>query len=147
MSLPAGPHYLWLQRLPPEFQDAVGSARSTVGPVLVRNLLPHFTDHSVNHSDRIIGILEQVLEENLSLGGESSLSDDEILILVLAALFHDIGMQVPKAHGIEAPVNELTSAQIERMRSEHGAASARMLRSAIDGDDAFGIGSVSPPLK
>jgi len=48
-----------------------------------------YTDHSTNHSNRIIQIA------NL-LNGENDLSNFEIALFVLSAYYHDIGMYVSK---------------------------------------------------
>lgn len=65
--------------------------REKVAPILANNLLPHFTDHSVTHSDSVTQLVDRVLE-SLSLAN-SSLSDQELMILYSACYLHDIGMQ------------------------------------------------------
>ena len=54
------------------------------------SLIPYYTDHGRNHSLRIIERIEQLpkfIERSVLL------NDDEVFLLLLAALLHDIGMQ------------------------------------------------------
>lgn len=131
--------YHWLDWLPDGHQQLIAQVRTVALPVLSTNLLPHFTDHSIAHSDRIINLLGLLLEENLQQKEPIRVSDDECLIVVLGALLHDVGMQLPKAHGLSTPAGELTPADLGTMRANHGKASGVLVRNAVNGDDSFGV--------
>jgi hypothetical protein len=54
----------------------------------VRTQFPGYTDHSLQHSLRIIDKVGRILEKD----AQKNLSSAELFILLLAALFHDVGM-------------------------------------------------------
>ena len=58
--------------------------------VLANFIEKYFTDHSINHSDRVLKIVQMVLAEN---NQENLLSEKERYILTASVLLHDIGMQ------------------------------------------------------
>jgi hypothetical protein len=66
--------------------------RERTAPILANNLLPHFTDHSVDHSDSVTRIIDNLLEN-----GTNTLTDQELFILYSACYLHDIGMQFEQA--------------------------------------------------
>ncbi len=133
--------YQWvLSLLPGHVQTRVLDVRARVQPILSTNLLPHFTDHSLSHSDRVVGILGGLLQNNLERKDKNTLSEHELVFLVLAALLHDIGMQLPKAHGIETNVEALSAEELVQIRQGHGLATGRVLRDLAKGQDALHIG-------
>src|SRR6266849_2855433 len=70
--------------------------RQSVAPILANNLLHHFTDHSVEHSDSLARYVDALI---LPLQATAEkLSEDELLILYAACYLHDIGMQYEKAY-------------------------------------------------
>jgi len=58
----------------------------------------NYTDHSISHSDRVIEIIEKILEPQ-----NTTLSEDEVFILYAASYLHDIGMQIPESKLLEYP--------------------------------------------
>jgi hypothetical protein len=66
--------------------------REKVAPILANNLLPHFTDHTVTHSDQVTELVDKLLED-----AKPNLSDPELLILYSACYLHDVGMQYEQA--------------------------------------------------
>src|SRR2546426_5008373 len=133
--------YQWiLSLLPGHVQTRVLDVRARVQPILSTNLLPHFTDHSLAHSDRIVAILGGLLRNNIERRDKNTLSEQELVFLVLSALLHDIGMQLPKAHGIETPVEMLSSEELVQIRRDHGLAAGTVLRDLAKGHDALHIG-------
>ncbi len=71
------------------------SLRNAVEPILSNNLLPHFTDHSVGHSDRLVELADN-LTKPLAYG-DKRLTDNELVVLYSACYLHDIGMQYERA--------------------------------------------------
>jgi len=67
------------------------SLRKSVAPILANNLLHHFTDHSVTHSDRLTSNVDQLIQPIQS--SANKLSSDELVILYAGCYLHDIGMQ------------------------------------------------------
>ncbi|HEG44304.1 MAG TPA: hypothetical protein ENH94_09670 [Phycisphaerales bacterium] len=68
--------------------------RKEILPVLSNNILPHFTDHSVSHSDRLVTIINELLSP---IPNSKKLSGQELLILFASCYLHDIGMQYENA--------------------------------------------------
>jgi len=64
--------------------------RNQITPVLEINLFPHFTDHSVGHSDRLIEIVNKLIE-SIQVN-DKKITDEELFILYAACYFHDVGM-------------------------------------------------------
>lgn len=64
--------------------------RNQLTHILEINLFPHFTDHSVGHSDRLIEIVNKLIEPIQET--EKKMTDEELFILYAACYFHDIGM-------------------------------------------------------
>lgn len=54
----------------------------------IKDSFPSYTDHSIQHSLRIVDRIGQILSDE----AQASLSPVEIFILLLAAMFHDAGM-------------------------------------------------------
>src|SRR5687768_14069827 len=69
--------------------------RERVAPILANNLLPHFTDHSVAHSDSLVRIVDQLIQPLQQ--SAQRLTQDELQILYSACYLHDIGMQYENA--------------------------------------------------
>lgn len=65
-----------------------------VTPLLATNYLSHFTDHSVNHSDRLCDLVDHLAA---SLDDLKRLSSVEAAVLYAACYFHDAGMQHERA--------------------------------------------------
>lgn len=134
------PEYQWLLKLPIEYQQRIESAQTAIKPILSTNLIPHLTDHSMGHSNRIIDVLGHILEANLKEEDDLSLHPKEIEILVIAALLHDISLQLPKAYGITTDMGSISIADAKKMRSIHGEVSGAILREIADGKDNYGLG-------
>lgn len=69
--------------------------RDKAAPILANNLLPHFTDHSVTHSDNLAQFVDQLIEPLQS--GDYALNEQELVALYSACYLHDIGMQYENA--------------------------------------------------
>jgi len=81
--------------------------RKAVTPILSNNILPHFTDHSVSHSDRLVEIINKLLSP---IPESKKLSNQELLILFASCYLHDIGMQYENA-GQTITIEELNLRQ------------------------------------
>jgi hypothetical protein len=68
--------------------------RKAVTSILSNNILPHFTDHSVEHSDRLVEIINKLISP---IPEHKKLSNQELLILFASCYLHDIGMQYENA--------------------------------------------------
>lgn len=136
----------WLEKYLTKTQySQILEARRKLKSVFNNNVLPHFTDHSISHCDRIAEIILCLVRQNISFESAESLSKDELFILALAILLHDIGMQIPKVHGIETPISELTREELQIIRRNHGEISGRVIRQLIDDkDDILHIGLTEP---
>jgi response regulator RpfG family c-di-GMP phosphodiesterase len=96
--------YNWLTYLQGGQQNYIYNIREHIKPILASNLIPTFTDHSIKHSDRIVNILGALLHDDRA--EKEILTDAEVRILVTAAILHDVGLFIPKAHGYNQPIYE-----------------------------------------
>ena len=78
--------------------------------VLYNSRFPHYTDHSIAHSNRVLSLASSLLPSSIHL------SEDERFILLCAIILHDIGMQVNIYLDATFPLN---NEQLEAIRSEH----------------------------
>lgn len=112
--------------------------RERVAPILTNNLLPHFTDHSVAHSDSLARFVDDLVEPLQA--SDHKLSEDELFILYAACYLHDIGMQYEKAgetsviRGLHLSqrweeLNEDTRRNL--LRQNHAAISGEMVRKSL----------------
>ena len=93
-------------------------------------LLQHYTKHGVDHSERIIERLVELLEDYPNL-----LNDYERFILLAAAYLHDIGMQSPRHAGLDPNSKEPYSIEeLEIIREKHNEASAKMILDSISSE-------------
>ncbi|HLZ89609.1 MAG TPA: HD domain-containing protein, partial [Puia sp.] len=73
----------------PGFVASIEACEKEATPILqgfITNF-PDYTDHSINHSKKVLAYSEFVLEDQLN-----KLNEDEVYILLMAGLLHDIGM-------------------------------------------------------
>ncbi len=91
----------------------------------------HFTDHSVQHSDRIMERLKEILWNNLH--SDSRLTGYELMILSCATYLHDLGMQwtydMAKSKFIE--LTNPPYHAYEDVRSSHAGRSAVIIRANL----------------
>ena len=73
--------------------------RDSVAPILDNNLLHHFTDHSVNHSDHVCEIIDKLISPASET--DKRLNDSELVAVYAAAYLHDVGMHYEKAGSTE----------------------------------------------
>jgi molecular chaperone HtpG len=75
---------------------------------------PTYTDHSIRHSKEVLKIASELLTEKEIL----NLNEDEIYILMMACILHDIGMCIP--------TNEIESISLERQEKYQGSSHKRI---------------------
>lgn len=136
-ALPPAPQFIHVTD--PTVKARLVNLRESVAPILANNLLPHFTDHSVAHSDSLAVYVDDLIAPLQAT--EKRLSPDELFILYAACYLHDIGMQHGKANETQviAGLNllpawgELTpEQQSEIIRRHHAAISAEMVRASVN---------------
>jgi len=91
--------------------------------ILNKPLHTYFTDHSIEHSKRIIRIVDKLLE------GAPELYLGEKFTLICAILLHDIGMQYSKRSGEKLP---LTFQALSKIRDCHHLHSKSMIKNSVN---------------
>ncbi len=89
----------WLEGESSQLHTYVKTVKYAVTPLLKNPIHRQYTDHSVEHSYRVIEHLNQ-LTDDLMQDHERCLSANETYILLAAAYLHDIGMQ-DERHAVE----------------------------------------------
>jgi type II secretory pathway predicted ATPase ExeA len=135
-------NWRWFEQyLSPAQYSQILEIRRKLATILDNNVLPHFTDHTLEHCDRIADIARRLTEQNINRKNNQSLHRDELFVLALGILFHDVGMQIPKAHGIETPISELSREELGQIRRNHGKVSGKIVRELADeGDEILHLG-------
>lgn len=119
--------------------------REAVTPILANNLLHHFTDHSVTHSDNLCDLVDKIIEP--LEGSSNRLSDQELIVLYAACYLHDIGMQYETAGATQVirglslaeQWDQLTEdARRDLLRRHHNRISAELV--------AGSVGTAKPPI-
>ena len=89
-------------------------------------LIPHYTKHGIDHSERIAQYLGKLLEDFSTL-----LNQQERFVLLAAIFLHDIGNQLPKYTGI--PLNSACSLEEkEKIRKDHHLSSCKKVGMRAD---------------
>lgn len=132
-------HYEWLKPiLGTERYKVLLDVRKRASNILNNNVLKHYTKHDIEHSDRIVQIIGKLLGIPDTTSQEYLLGSDELFILALAAILHDIGMQLPSEHGL---VKDTLSVQdLEQIRLNHGHVSAQVIRRSVLSKDVHELG-------
>lgn len=117
----------------PELVAIVQVVHARVEKFLKYPLHIHYTDHSIEHSIRILEVISNMLDET-----SVCLSDVEKYILVCAALLHDIGMQTPCFLG----KTFLSTDDLEEIRKNHHLYSEKMIIDSVtkSNDDRYYFG-------
>lgn len=78
----------------PNLYSDYEKSRKNISPFLeeFRKNFPEFTDHSIKHSDTVSFYISEMLSKDELF----NLNLDEIYILLMACILHDIGMAIPK---------------------------------------------------
>ncbi len=112
--------------------------RHAVAPILDNNILPHFTDHSVLHSDGVTQLVDMLIGPLQKT--DERLDEKELIILYSACYLHDIGLQYENAgetktiSGLQLaiPWNEQPEdARRNLLRQYHHLISAEMVHASV----------------
>jgi tetratricopeptide (TPR) repeat protein len=112
--------------------------RERVAPILANNLLPHFTDHTVAHSDSLAKYADDLVEPLQA--SDQSLTEDELFIVYSACYLHDVGMQYERAGetniiaSLHLPQQWEELSEDDRrklLRQHHAAISAEMVMQSV----------------
>ena len=127
---------LWLQERDRNSFDRVMSIRRTVEPILKQALHRDYTDHTIDHSERVINKLNDLTE---ALTSSNGLSPTEAYILLAAAYVHDLGMQDELSGGddlksIRDRHEELTRARVSQWVEQLGPLVGLLFADAEIGD-------------
>lgn len=101
-------------------QRLVANVRDAAARIWSHPLHRYFTDHTVTHSERILGILDGLTAGLMKTGRR--LSETEIFVLVAATYLHDIGMQDER----------FAEGDLDRIRDHHHQQSAEMIHSVFE---------------
>lgn len=83
----------------------------------------YYTDHSTEHSERILVLADNLLN---SLYDDTKLSEDERFILIAASYLHDVGMQMPELAGLRKKEN-YTQEEKNQIRAKHHLSSEKYI--------------------
>jgi hypothetical protein len=135
MKIGAAPEF---RHLHDPLRASLVKLREAVAPILANNLLPHFTDHSVAHSDSVTQLVDQLLQPLKDT--DSALNEQELMALYGACYLHDIGMQYENAEATKAIQGlKLTqrwedlpeSTRRDLLRNHHASISAELVETSI----------------
>jgi hypothetical protein len=119
-------------------QALLVSLRNAVEPILTNNILPHFTDHSVHHSDRLVELIGNLVKP--LAGNNNALTYKELIVLYSGCYLHDIGMQYDRAGdtttirrlNLPQPWDDLQdTTRRELLRQHHHEISAELIHNSI----------------
>ncbi|GAI81396.1 unnamed protein product, partial [marine sediment metagenome] len=97
-------------------------------------LIPHYTKHGIDHSERIIQYLGKLLEDFPTL-----LNQQERFVLLAAIFLHDIGNQMPKYVGI--PIKSAYSfEELEKIRKNHHLSSCEAVKDSVKDSTELPLG-------
>ncbi len=108
-----------------KLKACISSLIEAVNEFWERPLHHHYTNHGVDHSERILNILENLIKPY-----QISLNLYERFILVSAAYLHDIGMQSAFQSGLEDKF-VYTENELELIRANHHELSAEIIVDSV----------------
>jgi hypothetical protein len=113
---------------------SLGNVRQAAVRVWARPLHRYYTDHTVDHSERVIALLDGLTAGMMAT--EKRLSPTEVWVLLAAAYLHDIGMQNERFAG----------GDIDEIRAHHNEQTAGMIYAIFeDPANAFPIPLTGDP--
>lgn len=113
-----------LSFLDSEFNSIIDIVYSRAKDILNSPIHLHYTDHSTEHSERILSVIDKLV------GDEEFLSDEEKFILVCAVILHDIGMQTPNYADLGTLPLDMDA--LEKIRVKHHEFSEKMIIDSVD---------------
>ncbi|MEQ1904079.1 MAG: hypothetical protein ABL888_07855 [Pirellulaceae bacterium] len=118
------------------------SLRNAVAPILDNNILPHFTDHSVLHSDGVTQLADLLIDPLQRT--DERLRETELVVLYSACYLHDIGLQYENAGETRAIADlnlglpwqdQAEDVRRNLLRQFHHRISAEMVHSSVRAED------------
>lgn len=108
-----------------------------------QRLHKNYTRHGLDHSEKIITILGDLLDSNPNL-----LNEHERFVIIASIYLHDVGMQFPKYSGLQKKV-EYSNQELELIRENHHEASANLILDSVsaDCDISLGLGQCNEYVK
>ena len=107
---------------------AVKNVREAVNRIWSRPLHRYYTDHTVDHSERVIALLDGLTEGMMAT--DNRLCPTEVFVLLAAAYLHDIGMQNER----------FAEGDLEDIRAIHHEIAAEMIYAVFeDPANAFAV--------
>ena len=97
-------------------------------------LIPHYTKHGMDHSERISQYLGKLLEDFPTL-----LNQQERFVLLAAIFLHDIGNQLPKYAGISIQ-STYSLEELEKIRKNHHLSSYEAVKDSVKGNAELRLG-------
>ena len=117
-----------MQTLDTDQRRMLDNVRAAAERIWSRPLHLYYTDHTVDHSERVIALLDGLTEGMMDTG--KRLSPAEVYVLLAAAYLHDIGMQNER----------FADGDLEQIRASHHEQTAEMIYSVFeDPASAFAI--------
>jgi HD superfamily phosphodiesterase len=118
------------------------NVRAAAERIWSRPLHRYYTDHTVTHSERVIGLLDGLTAGMMAT--PKRLSSAEVFVLLAAAYLHDIGMQDERFAGGDPSASSVQ--RLEIIRDAHHEVSAEMIyRAAEDPVQAVYLGLPDDP--
>ena len=115
-----------IRHLDEDWRRALENIRAAAGRIWSRPLHLYYTDHTVDHSERVIAELNGL--SAWMMAAARALSPTEIFVLLAAAYLHDIGMQNEKFAG----------GDLAEIRAHHNEQTAEMIYAVFeDPENAF----------
>lgn len=119
--------------------------RDAVMPILANNLQTEFTDHSCDHSDAVVHLVDQLAGPMQS--GSRPLSERELFVLYAACYLHDIGMQYENAGHTQTIRNAKLNIDWASLSREERSTHLRRLHPMLAAEMvSLSVRSSSPPI-
>jgi len=123
--------------LPEDWRDEIRRVASTLDENIFHGgvLLPHYTNHDLDHSCQVIGIASQMVAPI-----QNSFNKSEIYIFIMAALLHDIGMQCRLPHVLkkyDISLNTGSWQEAEQLRPVHELIGVDMIEGHFNDRQSF----------
>lgn len=123
-------------KLDEHFLTLLKNIEREVQKVLEKPKHIHYTDHGVEHSERIIKTIGDIFGSSQD---PDMLNAYEIFILLASAYLHDVGMQSARYTGLpDKP--EYTLEDKEIIREKHAESSAKMILESVQPNSDFSLG-------
>ena len=113
----------------------LNSIEEAINKLWDRPLLQHYTNHGIDHSQRIVEILGNLLNDYPNM----LLNEHERFVLLASTYLHDIGMQSPQHAGLPRKT-EYTIKELEKVRENHHEASAKIIIESISRKSTLSLG-------